>query len=308
MYHFIVNPAARGGTGERIWKKLEHQLQKCDVEYQAHLTTGPGDATNIAAHLTENTRESKIIVVVGGDGTVNEVLDGLTFAGQITLGYIPAGTGNDLARGLGLPKCPARCLKKVLNPKYHKYLDYGVLSYEAGEPVHRRFMVSSGIGLDASVCHKLLDIRRGKRHRFMLPGKITYLLLGLRQLFLAKPVKGYLILDDIKKVEYNHIYFISAYIHRHEGGGLLSAPQADCSDGTLEVCVVHNASRLKVLPILFDAVTGRMGRHPGMRFYSCREVQIHVDRPMPVHVDGESCFSQTDIRLHCIEKKIRMMI
>lgn len=307
MYYFIVNPNAHAGLGEKIWRKLERRVQDSGIEYEVQMTKGQGDARRLAAKLTENSEEPHIIVAVGGDGTVNEILDGLSFDGQVTLGYIPTGSGNDLARSLRIPKNPVRCLKHVLNPKYYRCLDYGILSYEKEAPVYRRFIVSSGIGLDAAVCHDLLDSARKHRPR-LIGGKVRYVLLGIKQLILARPVKGYLVLDGVKKVEFNHIYFISSHIHPYEGGGFKFSPKADYSDGQLEVCVVHNSSKRHLLPVLTDALTGRMGHHRGVRFYRCKEVTIHVDRPIPVHVDGESCYCQTDIHLRCVEKKLRMMI
>ena len=307
MYYFIVNPNARRGLGEMIWRKLEHRIKHSGIEYEMQMTQEQGDARHLAAELTENSTKPHIIIAVGGDGTVNEILDGLSFDAQVTLGYIPTGSGNDLARSLRLPKNPVRCLKRVLNPKYYCCLDYGILSYEKEAPVYRRFAVSSGIGLDAAVCHDLLDGGR-KRGSFLFGGRFRYVISGIRQLFVAKPVKGYLVLDGVKKVEFNHIYFVSAHIHPYEGGGFKFSPKADYSDGQLELCVVHNSSKCHLIPILADALMGRIGHHRGVRFYRCKEVSVHVDRPMPVHVDGESCFCQTDIHLRCVEKKLRMMV
>lgn len=309
MYYFIVNPNARQGAGGKIWRRLEHKLIQNGVEYTAFLTTRKQDAKAIAEQLTEHCKEAKIIIAVGGDGTVNEILNGLSFDGQITLGYIPTGSGNNLARSLKLPGNPYKCLKKILNPRYHKLLDYGILSYgDDDTPEYRRFVVSCGIGLDGSVCHSLIDARQRKRLRFFQTGRLCYVLFGIKQLILAKPVKGYLILDGIKKVEFNHIYFTSVHIHPYEGGGFRLAPKANCSDGELDVCVVHNSQKSGLIPILVDALLGRMGRHRGVRFYQCKEVQIHTERPMAVHADGESCYSQTDIHLRCVEKKVRMMV
>ena len=121
-------------------------------------------------------------------------------------------------------------------------------------------------------------------------------------------MRGYLLLDGTRKVEFNHIYFISAHIHPYEGGGFRFAPKADGSDGLLEVCVVHNSSKMGLIPVLVDAFLGKAGHHRGVRFYECREVRIHVDRPMPVHTDGENCYCQTDIHFRCIEKAIRMTV
>lgn len=308
MYYFIVNPMSGRGRGEKIWRKLEDQLKRAKIEYEVMMTEVPGDARRIAYALTKYCKEPRIIVAVGGDGTVNEILNGLAFEGEITLGYIPTGLSNNLARSLRLPISPVRCLKKVLNPRAYKTFDYGVVSYETGQPEHRRFMVCSGIGLDGAVYHNFLDIRRKKKNRTLALGRLGYLFLSIRQLFRAEPVKGYLVLDGVKKVEFNHIYSISTHIHPYDGGGLRLAPKADGADGRLEVCVLHNSRKTDMLPLLIGGLFGRIGRCRGMRFYSCSEVKIHVDEPRAVHVDGESCFSQTDIQLQCIERKLRVIL
>ncbi len=308
MYYFIVNPKARCGQGEKIWSKLERQIERAGIEYQVYKTGGRGDAFRLADSICRSSSEPCTIVAVGGDGTVNEVLNGLSFDGKVTLGYIPAGSGNDLARGLRLPKSRRRCLKRILNPQYFVNLDYGILSYETGQPMHRRFAVSSGIGMDAAVCHSMLDALRKSGGRFGRLGRVRYLMTGVRQLILAKPAAGYLLLDGVKKVEFNHIYFISSHIHPSEGGGFQFAPKANPENGELEVCVVHGSSKLLLIPILVDAWFGRMGRHRGLRYYRCKEMTVHMERPMPVHADGESCYCQSDIHLRCVEKKLRMIV
>jgi len=287
---------------------MERRLRRSGLEYEAYVTEKTGDAGRFAARLTEPGLEGQVLVVVGGDGTLNEVVNGLSFRGQVTLGYIPAGTGNDLARSLKLPRSPWRCLKKVLNPKNVRLLDYGVLSYECGEPVHRRFLISSGIGLDAQACQRIAEARLKVRGRLRVPMGLEYIAYGLCQLVRARPVKGYLILDGTRRVEFNHIYFVAAHIHPFEGGGFRFAPGADSGDGLLEVCVVQCSAKLKLFAMMADAFFGRMkGRH-GVRFYTCQELQVHVDSPMCVHADGENCFVQNDIHLRCIGRKVRMLV
>lgn len=308
MYYFIVNPNASRGRGGRIWRKMERRLRRSGLEYEMFMTEKPGDAGRFSARLTEPGTDGVVLVVVGGDGTLNEVVNGLSFRGQVTLGYIPAGTGNDLARSLRLPRSPRRCLKKVLNPKNVRLLDYGVLSYECGEPVYRRFLISSGIGLDAQACQKITEARQRCGCRVRVPVRLEYIVYGLCQLVGVRPVNGYLILDGTRRIEFNHIYFISAHIHPFEGGGFRFAPKADSSDGLLEVCVMQPSAKRRLFPIMADALFGRVKCRHGVRFYTCRELQIHVDAPMCVHVDGENCFSQSDIHLRCIERKVRMLV
>ena len=184
MYYFIVNPNAHGGRGKKIWRKLERQIHKSGIHYEAFQTEAPGDARRMAAELTANMQEPATIVAVGGDGTVNEVLNGLAISDLLTVGYIPTGSGNDLARGLNLSGSPRKCLKRILNPSEICRVDYGILSYEDEEPVYRRFMVSSGIGFDAAVCHRLLD-KSGTGGLRQILGRGRYILAGLKQLLTA---------------------------------------------------------------------------------------------------------------------------
>lgn len=308
MYYFIVNPEAGRGRGERIWNRLERRLQHTRLEYEMVMTKKTGDGARIAAELTGQGTEPKTLIAVGGDGTLNEIINGMSFRGQITLGYIPAGTGSNLARSLRLPRDPARCLRRIVDAKVIRQLDYGVLSYECEEPVHRRFMISSGIGLDAQVCQNVLTTQEYRGRGPRLPARLDYILRVLFHIFCAIPVKGYLVLDGTRRIEFNHIYFISAHIHPFEGAGFRLAPAADGSDGFLEVCVVHNSVKSQLFPIMADALFGRMGRHRGVRFYKCQELQIHMEAPVAVHTDGENCFSQKDIHLRCIGRKIRMVV
>ncbi len=307
MYHFIINPNASGGKGLKVWQRVEKALKRRGVEYRALLTEKKGDAAVFAAELTDGCREPQTIVAVGGDGTVGEVAGGLAFCGPVTIGYIPAGSGNDLARSLKLPKSPLKCLKKIIDSTEYKLLDYGVVSY-GGRADHRRFMVSAGIGMDAAVCCNIAAVREKQRQKGFFLGKWNYLVLGIRQLILAKPVKGYLVLDSTKRVEFNHIYFVSAHVHPYEGGGFLFAPGADPCDGRLDVRVVHQDRKLRLIPILLGALLRSGRNYPGSRLYSCREAEICLEREMPVHYDGESCGAKKELQVRCISNKIRMIV
>ena len=102
------------------------------------------------------------------------------------------------------------------------------------------------------------------------------------------------------------IYFISAQIQPCEGGGFWFAPKADSSDGNLEVCIVSHASKRQVLGTLLRALF-RRSHNRGLRCFSCREVQIYTERPMAVHVDGESCQYQSNLEVRCIERKLKIV-
>lgn len=234
------------------------------------MTRAPGDAKLFAVRLTRRSQEPLTIITVGGCGTANEVLNGLSFDNEITLGYIPTDPSSDLAKGLGLPGNPKRCLEKILSPKNYRWIDYGVLSYEKGEPQHRRFMVSSGIGLDAAVCCNLLENQAGRGFGVRLPKRLAYMLSGIRQLSSWVPPKGYLVLDGTRKIEFSHIYFISIHIYPYEGGGFRFAPKANGEDGLLELCVVHNSNRRGAVISTIKAFLGRGGYRRGLAIAAVR--------------------------------------
>ncbi|HBC99169.1 MAG TPA: diacylglycerol kinase, partial [Lachnoclostridium sp.] len=159
-----------------------------------------------------------------------------------------------------------------------------------------------------AVCHNILYSKSKGLLRKLCIGKLIYLLIGIKQLILAKPSKGYIILNGVQKIEFGHAYFISVHIHPYEGGGFKFAPEANFEDGQLSVCVMNSGNKRKLIPVLIRALMGRKSLHRGVRFYTCEEIMIHMDRPMAVHVDGESCFCQNDVQLRCIGKKLRMIV
>ena len=216
MYQFIVNPGAGAGRGYRIWKRLEHQLEMNSQEYRVFFTEHQGDAAEIARALTAEKDEAKVIVIVGGEGTYNEVLNGVSFKGLLTFGYVPVGFRNALSKGFQSFWKVDRQARRILHPKYYRMLDYGVITFGNEEIVSRRFAGRCGIGLDAALCHNLLCCPvRNQMTRLHLT-KILRFGIGLKQLFLAKPTKGYILLDGTQKVEFNHIYFITFMVRREE--------------------------------------------------------------------------------------------
>lgn len=315
MLTFIVNPVSGDGRGELIWKVLEKALKKKDTEYRVFFTEEPGDAVRIADQLTAETENQmsedpsaeEVMVAVGGDGTMNEVLNGIRISDRITLGYIPAGTGNDLARGLKLPHAPLRALKKILDRKSVKMLDYGILSCGEENPYHRRFLVSSGIGYDAAVNLDIEARRREKKPMLPFIKMLTYTAVGAGRIIKTKPVKGSVCMDGIKTVEFNHIFFVSAHIQPTEGGGVRFAPKADAADGELTACIVHSNSKRQIVRILASAYFGNHLKYAGVRSYNCKEMRITADAPLPVHTDGESCGLRREICLSCVEQKLRFI-
>ena len=130
MLVFLVNPNAGGERGYRVFKKLERRLLRTKTEYQVYVTGGTGEARQLAAKLTEAPGDKELtLVAVGGDGMLNEVLDGARLSEKLRFGFIPVGRDSDFARGLKLPVTPLGCLKRILAPREERSLDYGVVEF-----------------------------------------------------------------------------------------------------------------------------------------------------------------------------------
>ena len=148
-YIFIVNPKSRTGQGELLWSQLEPELKKRRVSYEVRMTGRKKDAERIATEITAD-EEEHTMIVLGGDGSLNEVINGIKNPSKVTLGYIPTGSSNDFARGMGIPKDAKKALELILNSEKIEKLDVGELVLGVKR---RRFLVSAGMGFDAAVCH-----------------------------------------------------------------------------------------------------------------------------------------------------------
>ena len=126
---FIVNPASKTGRGIEVWNKVEHVLKGSEIPYEVYFTKHMGHGAELARMLTEGEGEH-LLVVLGGDGSVNEVVNGIVRLEDTILGYIPTGSGNDLAGGMKLPTDPMTSIEQILENKSHVYMNVGVVETE----------------------------------------------------------------------------------------------------------------------------------------------------------------------------------
>ncbi|KAB0578765.1 diacylglycerol kinase family enzyme [Fusobacterium naviforme] len=308
MLTFIVNPNSGGEKGYRSWKKLERHLIKKNIAYQVFLTGCRGEARELAARLTETVPESgDVLVAVGGDGTMNEVLDGVHLSEELVLGFIPTGRGSDLKRGLRLPRTQRACLKRILSPRELRLMDYGVVDYGGERPEHRRFAVSCGSGFDAALTEDFRTFSLRHCTCGCLRAAAARTALFLRCLIQGRTVKGYLLLDGVRRVELNHIFLFSAQIQPTEAGGLRLAPRVSNADGELTVCILHNRSKLRLLRILMLPGRRDPSAYAGVRVYNCREVKLVLEEGLPFHADGESLGIQKEFSARCVKQKLKII-
>lgn len=288
-YIFIVNPNSRSGLGQKLWDMIEPVLKKRIIRYQAFLTKYQLHAVRIVREITSDLNRHTI-VVLGGDGTINEVVNGITDLALVTLGYIPTGSSNDFARSLGLPADPLTALDNILRPSRYLSVNIGVLTYDNKR---RRFAVSSGMGFDAGICHVAAISRVKAVLNKIRLGKLTYVGIALRQILSLSPGEITVTLDDSRRLHFRKAYFATAMNLKYEGGGFKFCPNADCRDGLLDIIVISNLSKLKILTLLPTAYKGWHTRFFGVDTFTCKKIEIMGDRPLPLHTDGEPILWQT---------------
>lgn len=307
MYHIIINPASRSGKGMKIWKEqVEPALHRAHVPYLTYFSQQAGDVAGICREIMAQAGESSVyLIILGGDGTVNEALLGISDTSKVILGYIPTGSSNDLARDLKIPTAPTAALELILHSGKALPMDLGTVTYSDGE--RRRFAVSCGIGYDAAVCEEALHSKMKNALNKLGLGKLTYLGIALKQLFAAKAVSGRLILDDNAPIDIGSILFTACMLHRYEGGGFMFCPDADAGDGLLNLCAVGDLPKSLVLFALPTAFKGKHYRFKGITPYTARTVTIETSSPLWVHTDGEVTRKNSRITITCEQHAIRII-
>lgn len=290
--------------GEMIWRQLEPELIKKRLDYRCSLTHKRREAGRIAAEITEDGKPHTL-VVLGGDGTLNEVVNGICFPGQTTVGYIPIGSSNDFARGLGIPKNPEEAMKIILHPSEIKQIDIGEIITGNRS---RRFIVSAGIGFDAAVCHEVCVSKWKVFLNRIGLGKLSYAVVALDRLKKDRPASVRAIFQDGSAKVLDRTYFTAFMNLPYEGGGFKFAPEADPGDGQLDVVAAHGIGIPKILFLLPLALLGRHTGFKGITLIRCREVHIQSERPLPLHTDGEPGFLRRDIRVRMTGSRINVIV
>lgn len=322
MYHIIINPTSKSGKGLAIWKTLEPVLLEKNVSYRTYISTHTGHVSELTTEITSTASDAEYplnLILLGGDGTVNEALQGIKDFSKVNIGYIPTGSSNDLARALKLRRDPVELLLQILDGSNSRMIDLGILTYEDESKIvsrlHKRpesksryFIVSSGIGFDAAVCEEALSSPIKNTLNRLKLGKLTYLGIALKQLITAKPVSCKIFLDGKAPFVIPKFLFSAFMVHPYEGGGFNFCPQADDTDGLLDLCVVGNLPKLIILLALPTAFFGKHYIFPRINHYSASSVRIKTSAPLWVHTDGEVYMKSDAISISCLKQRIRLLM
>lgn len=309
-YYFIINPLASSGKSTVVWRDCKAYLEKKEIKHEVYMTSYIGQAQEIASRLTsgEEQEKEKTIIVIGGDGTFGEVVNGINISAKVTLACIAGGSGNDFVKGNRLAVSSVKRLKQILKKKHVCWIDYGVLSYIRGELHQRRFLVSSGMGLDAAICEgvQISPLKRISNKLHM--GRFVYIGVGLATIFKEKPVNLQLTLDGGQTMNLEHVRYISFHILPREGGGFYMAPEADNQDGLLDLCIVSCKKRFKLIGVLLAALFGKHKNMKEVHIVKCTSAAIRADEKVCVHTDGEISGHLKEFSVLCEKRKIKTIL
>lgn len=270
----IVNPAAGGGRTEDRWARLRDRLSRTGLTFEWVRTAARGDATTQARRAVD--AGVGLVVAVGGDGTLNEVLNGVVDGdgrARAKLGLVPTGRGRDACRNLGVPR-DAEAAVAALARDRERLVDAGVVEWPGGR---RYFLNAAGAGFDAEVA------RRAQLHGGS--GTIPYLLGVLAAVTRHVPVPATVKTDD--GLWSGRTLCVVAANAPWYGGGMKIAPAALPADGRLELVVLGDIGRLELLRWLPTLYAGTHVRNPKISVRRCRAATVELAAAWPVHADGE---------------------
>lgn len=290
MYFIIANPVAGKKKGKRNLEKVKRIFDGRGVSYSVFETTRAGEATELAVRLTSDRQseegsealsEAAVssavradepigVIVIGGDGTLHEVLNGISDFGRCRLGLIPSGTGNDFAEAAGIPLDAETAAKLILDgeAKETDFLDVGGV----------RCMNVGGMGMDVDV---LVRCKKGR----IFKGKIKYLLSLLQSLFSFKGCEISVESDGLK--ETRNALLAVACNGRQIGGGIRICPVSVVDDGRIDVVTVDCMGKIQILKAFFYLMKGRALDYPAAKHFLCDRVKFSPKTPCTVQLDGE---------------------
>lgn len=308
MYHIIINPASRSGKGIKLWENIiKPYLDEQKIEYTSHFSTKSGEVTTLAAEISAiGTPKNPVqLVILGGDGTFNETLQGIRDFSAVILGYIPTGSSNDLARDLQIPKDTRKAMEMAFKTGSIHEMDAGCVSFKDGSK--RFFAVSCGMGFDAAVCEETNRSTFKKVLNRVGLGKLAYLAIAVKQLLLAKTVSCEIKLDENESFTIPKYLLLASMIHRFEGGGFKFCPDAVSNDGILDLCSAANVlPKWVILLILPSAFFGKHFAFPGIVPYKASKLSIRSSAPVWIHTDGEILGMYDSVTITCLQNALKV--
>lgn len=297
MLGFIVNPVSGYGRGLTVWNQVQRELRNRGVDYAYKITKQYGETTRLTHELL-NEHDIDTLIAIGGDGTTNEVANGLYESGRtdaIRFGQIPGGTANDFAKSHGISTDPLEILNLILQNKTGDYLD--LLEVDG-----RIALNCIGVGFDAVVAKYTNEASYKKTLNKFKLGKLSYFISAIKAFATFRPYSAVITIGG------NEHRFSSVWMVVHSnvpffGGGMHVCPQAISDDGQADVIVFHSKSRMKLISIFRSIYSGTHINHSAVTVLKGSEIKLLIDSPQQVQADGEALM-HSDITIRVLKQAL----
>jgi YegS/Rv2252/BmrU family lipid kinase len=278
---FLVNPAAANGSTGRRWPNLREEARAAGLEGEAHLSQRPGHLVELAAAAALD--GAGTLVVVGGDGTVNEAVNGLMLSGraaETALAVIPRGTGRDFARSLRIPRRTGAALRTALGGDL-RAADVGRARYTApdGSRAEAYFANFAGAGISGAIA------RRADASSKAMGGRMSFLVATVTVFSRWQAVAMTATVGEERRS--GPMFEVLAMNGDYTAGGMWAAPHARPDDGLLDVVLIGDVTKADFLRTFPKIYRGRHLSHPKIELLRGPAVSVESNHPLPVVLDGE---------------------
>lgn len=271
MLDFIINPLAGGKKGKKVTRAtdvIKRTLETAGIKYAFHYTEYPKHATALTKELIDSGATD--IIVIGGDGTLHEVLNGFSDFEKVNLGLIPCGTGNDFANAIGVPEDTAKALDIILK-KEPTFTDFMQMPTVRG-------MNIIGMGIDVDVLRRYEKAKKKT--------KLTYTLCLIKSLFKFRYSEFLIETADGKKENYRSMIAAVANGYRY-GGGIAICPPATPFDNKLDFVAMKEMKKLKLIGAFMKLKKGKVLTLPQAVHFNVTDIKIIPKGDYTVNVDGQ---------------------
>lgn len=292
---FIVNKYAGNGKGKKAWYRIQKNLT---IDYNIAFTEYKGHGSEIASEYTQHNDKQWLVVVIGGDGTVHEVVSAVVNNERVLIGVVSAGSGNDFARNFQVFRQAEQIESFLHTQKGGVLMDLG--NIQLGTRPTEVFVNNAGIGLDAYVA-KLANKSRLKNYLNKIGlGKLSYTAFTIKCLF-TFPRFDVTIRHNDKEHYFKQAWFVAMSNQPYFGGGMKISPQSKPNDGKIEVTIVYNISRIKLLLIFATVFFEKHTKFKEITFLQSDlfEIIVHAEKIF-YHTDGD-CNGEVekDLEIQC---------
>lgn len=282
---FIINPVAGNGKGIEYVDKIKSEMIKRNQDFEIYITE---NKYSIGEYLKENQGKYDSIIGVGGDGTINDIVNNI-HPGDIKVGVIPLGSGNDFLRNFEKDFNFTALIDNLIEGNYNEY--------DLWQANERKFFNVFSVGVDGEIL-----ISRSKR-KSSTKGK--YLIMAVKKLISYRTRNIKVKIDGIKLER--KAYLFTVCNGSYFGSGMEIMPKAELDDGHLDVCIVKKCSKVKIL-FLFPSIYwgGHLRFKSIVEHYKAKEIEIHCDEKLPLDLDGE-IIGETPVKIKKVKENLKLI-